>query len=341
MSQRLHNRKRLPSSKPTITDVADRLSLSKGTVSRILNDKGAGFSEQTRSRVFSVAEEMGYAPNPLARALAAGRTGFVALWVQTLVTSYHAQVAHAMEEALEERSYQIAVTPFGRFDRKREMYMGSPAGVDAVVAHEIYGDIVPLLFRHTRQAVPIVTTGIFAPPGDGDHVQVDLTGAARQAMEHLAGSGRRRIAYATDDLRSRSRDKRFLAYQEVMTESGLAPEYISFASQDRASIRKSMSRYVAEFGCPEALFCHNDDAAIAAYRALCDLGLHVPDDCALVGCDGIPDTEYLPVPITTIVQPYAAMCETACRFLERRLADPGAEPQRATLSAVLEVRSSS
>ncbi|MBC8103865.1 MAG: LacI family DNA-binding transcriptional regulator [Cytophagales bacterium] len=331
----------LPSAKPTILELAARLSLSKGAVSRILNDKGEGFSEETRRRVFSVAQEIGYVPNPLARALATGRSGFIALWVQTLVTSYHAQVAHAMEEALETHGYQIAVTPFGRFETRREKYAGTPAGVDGMIAHEIYGDILPLLFRGVNRKVPVVTTGIFAPMNGYDHVYVDLSGAAEDAVRHLVRSGRRRIAYASDDIHSRSQDTRFLAYHAVMAESGLEPELIGLPGSDRASIRSALRDTIGEQGCPEALFCHNDDAAIAAYRALCDLKLRVPDDCALVGCDGIPDTEYLPVPITTIVQPYAEMCETACRLLERRLADPDADLQQVTLPALLEIRESS
>ena len=334
-------KKRMTSSKPTISQLAARLSLSKGTVSRILNDKGAAFSEETRNRVFAVAHEIGYSPNPLARALATGKSGFVALWVQTLVTSYHAQVAHAMEEALEHSGYQIAVTPFGRFDRNRDGYAGIPAGVDGMIAHEMYGDIWPLLFRDATQQIPVVTTGIFAPLESRDHVQVDLAGAATEAVRHLVRSGRPRIAYASDDMETRGDDKRYMAYQSVLAESRLQPELIALPGQDRPSIRAFIKTYIGKNGCPGAIFCHNDDAAIAVYRGLLDLGLSVPENCALVGCDGIPDTEYLPVPITTIVQPFAAICETACQFLKCRLENPDCAPQYAVFPAVLDIRQSS
>ena len=82
----------------TIADLASRLNLSKGSVSRILNDKGQGFSEETRRRVFALADEIGYRPNAVARALATGRTGFIGLWVHDLRTTYHAHVAHQMED---------------------------------------------------------------------------------------------------------------------------------------------------------------------------------------------------------------------------------------------------
>ena len=62
----------------TITELASRLNLSKSSVSRILNNTGAAFSEETRRRVFAMAEEMGYRPHPVARALAT--EDICALW---------------------------------------------------------------------------------------------------------------------------------------------------------------------------------------------------------------------------------------------------------------------
>jgi LacI family transcriptional regulator len=331
----------MTTAKPTIAELAARLSLSKGTVSRILNDKGAAFSEETRTRVMTVAREIGYAPDPLARALATGKTGFVALWVQTLSTAYHTQIAGAMQDALEQRSFQIAVTPFGNINRKREGYLGTPAGVDAVIAHEIYGDIWPFLFRHSSQKVPVVTTGILAPDESRDHVQVTITAAATEAVQHLASSGRKRIAYASDNMAGRSGDRRYQAYHAVITDHGLIPELIGLPGPERNTARVYLRNYIRENGCPGGIFCHNDDIAIAAYRALCDLELSVPGDCALVGCDGIRDTEYLAVPITTIVQPYTALCETACQLLQQRMDNPDLPPQRVTLSASLAIRASS
>lgn len=327
--------------KPTISELAARLSLSKGTVSRILNEKGGAFSEETRTRVLSVARETGYVANPLARALATGKTGFIALWVQTLSTSYHAQIAHAMEESLEKHGYQIAVSPFGRLDRSRDDYTGIPAGVDGVIAHEIYGDIWPFLFRRSRQRVPVVTSGILAPEESHDHVQVTLTNAVIEAVNHLVETKRQRIAYASNDMHLRVRDHRYIAYQTILGGHGLTPELIDLPGTDRRAVRNHLRDYFTRNGAPGAILCHNDDTAIAAYRALCDLGLDVPKDCALVGCDGIPDTEYLPVPITTIVQPYAEISETACQFLQRRLAEPNAPPQRVVLTASLDIRASS
>ena len=95
-----------------------------------------------------------------------------------------------------------------------------------------------------------------------------------------------------------------------------------------------------ENGCPEALFCHSDDVAVGIYRGLCDLKLRVPEEVALVGCDGIQDTEYLECPLTTLVQPVAKMCSKAWQFLVRRLEKPGTHRQSAVFKPVLAVRES-
>ena len=106
-------------------------------------------------------------------------------------------------------------------------------------------------------------------------------------------------------------------------------------------MRESIQEFIRGQGCPEAIFCHSDDVALGIYRGLRDMQLRVPQDVALVGCDGIQDTEYLESPITTLVQPIAEICETAWRFLLQRLENPGLDRQQAVLQPGLAIRESS
>jgi LacI family transcriptional regulator len=71
------------------------------------------------------------------------------------------------------------------------------------------------------------------------------------------------------------------------------------------------------------------------------MGLRVPQDVCIVGCDGITDTEYLETPVSTLAKPVNEMCSMAWRFLQARIADPALPLQAATLLARLEVRESS
>ena len=323
----------------TIAELASRLNLSKGSVSRILNDKGQGFSEETRRRVFALADEIGYRPNAVARALATGRTGFIGLWVHDLRTAYHAHVAHQMEDCLERHGYRVFISLYNKTYRNpQELPPFLPIAPDGIIAHEIWGEHSSVLFHQLAEKIPIITTGAWAPKETIDHVGVDLFPASISAMQHLVGSGRQRIAYLTD---VKASDARYEAYSSILRESGLPEELIESGSENRATVRQKVRSYIEEKGCPEAIFCHNDDIAIGAYRAICDLGFSLPADVALVGCDGVEDTEYLHTPLTTIVQPLPELCEIAAHFLERRLAEPDAPPQHAVLIPQLVIRESS
>jgi DNA-binding LacI/PurR family transcriptional regulator len=164
-----------------------------------------------------------------------------------------------------------------------------------------------------------------------------------EAMEHLIGAGYRRIAHATFVTEDRPGANRRAGYLKAMQQAGLRPEFVHYpvSDQQRPVTRRLIQEYIQAHGRPEALFCHSDDVALGMYRGLCDLRLRVPHDVALVGCDGIQDTEYLECPLSTIVQPVAEMCAAAWKFLLARLEKPRGQLQRLTLSPKLAIRVSS
>ena len=59
-------------SRVTIRDIAERAGVSKGAVSYALNGR-PGVSDDTRERIISIANELGWYPNRAARALSAAR----------------------------------------------------------------------------------------------------------------------------------------------------------------------------------------------------------------------------------------------------------------------------
>jgi LacI family transcriptional regulator len=164
-----------------------------------------------------------------------------------------------------------------------------------------------------------------------------------EAMRHLIGAGFRRIAHATFVRKNIAGESRRIGYTKAMRDAGLEPEFIHYplTERQRPVARQLIQEYVREHGRPEAIFCHSDDVALGIYRGLCDAGIRVPADIALVGCDGIEDTEYLECPLTTLVQPVAEMCATAWQFLQNRLAEPAIPLQHSLLALKLAIRDSS
>ncbi|MEO7716862.1 MAG: LacI family DNA-binding transcriptional regulator [Capsulimonas sp.] len=320
-----------------INDLATRLGLSKGSVSRILNDPQAPFAPETRRRVMALAAELEYRPNAIARALATGQTGSVAFWIRDLAVAYNAHVAQAFETQIEAAGYHLFIRLYGGGEGKPFPQM-TPENADGIVTHGAPPHGWTAMAQSDSRRVPLVLTGAILDPEALDWVGVDFYGVSRTAVEHLLASGRRRVALLTP---SHQCDDRRLAYLEVMAEADLAPEVIETDGESRSDVRRSLAEYIAAHGHPEAMFCHNDDAAIAASRVLRDLGLRIPDDVALIGCDGIEDIEYLTTPLSTIVLPIDEMCALAWRYLKRRMQEPDAPPQRITLQPTLALRASS
>ena len=335
----------------TIRDIAQRLNVSHATVSRALNRPNDSLiSESTRRRVMDTAIEMGYRPNPAARALVTGKTNMISLWLwsEGIQSTYHATAAHYAQSVLRNEPYELIVNMVGyKTLELAEGHKISPLGVDGIIAHEAAPAIAALFGDRPTTFVPVVCTGTYNWIKGLDMICVDLTNGAFEAIRHLVAPGRSRVAYIATDFPSRFNrppheiiEPRFLAYTTVMNDAGLAPEFIE-CPPGRPAARQTIVEYIRENGCPEAIFCHNDELAIGVYRGLCDLGIRVPDDVAIVGCDGLEDTEYLECPISTIVQPMEQMFTMAWQCLERRIRDPRSLVQETWFRPRLVVRKSS
>jgi len=109
----------------------------------------------------------------------------------------------------------------------------------------------------------------------------------------------------------------------------------------RQQAHAALRAYFEERELPEAIFCGNDDVAIAAYRALEELGHHIPDDVAIIGFDDLDEVQYLHPPLTSVHLPVETLCANAWRMLMERLENPELPPRYEEFAAHLEVRDSS
>jgi LacI family transcriptional regulator len=323
----------------TQEQIARKLGISRQLVTFAL----AGYpqvSDASRKRILAAAEKMGYRPNPHARALKRGLTGIIGLWLPDQISSHYTRVARELNHLAKKSRHELIVTDVGSDWSVEQVLSNVP--MDGVFAVDALHAVQAHLQSATARSIPMVSIG--APcPVEIDYVQVDLLAGARMAMQHLISSGYRRIVHATFEQASPPGASRRLGYEEAMKEARLTPEffYYPLSEQQRPIVRRSIQQYVQEHGKPEAIFCHSDDVAMGIYRGLCDLKLRVPQDVALVGCDGIQDTEYVESPVTTLAQPVTKMCETAWQFLTQRLANPKLKRQQTVLKPDLIIRESS
>lgn len=322
----------------TQAQIARKLGVSRQLVSFAL----AGYppiAAKSRKRILSAAVKLGYRPNPHARALRRQRTGIIALWTPDQISTHYTHVARELGRLLKQSHIELIVSEVGGEDAK---LMLSNVPVDAICAVDASKPVLIELEALKAKAVPVVSLGT-SWSRKTDSVRVDLLPGAVEAVDHLIGAGYRRIAHATFIRSDSATEGRRSGYLRAMRKAALKPEFIYYPLTDRQRpmARQLIRDYVRDQGLPEAIFCHSDDVALGIYRGLCDSGVRVPDDVALVGCDGIEDTEYLGCPLTTLVQPVAGMCATAWQFLQQRLEEPDAPVKCIVLQPTLSIRDSS
>jgi len=327
----------------SLREVAIRAGVSSATVSRVLNNPDFKVLPETRERIERVASELRYRPNRAALSLATGCSKTVALCSPTLHSAHTARVISAALAEILPHGYDVVVSEM-HVDAKGEIDVDklSSLPVDAIIFSEMpHGTLTGLENSHLC-GKQFVNFGAYVAP-QADHIYMDFRSCAEEAIRHLHAAGCRRIAYMVWDRLDwfgKIADARLLAYEAAITELGLTPEFVLTPEPNRCTARPALTEHIARFGCPDGLFCFNDEMAIGAVRSLCDLGISVPNDVAVVGCDGIEETAYFNPSITTVAMPISEMCSWAWQALERRMQDPSLPLQQATIQPRLEIRES-
>ncbi len=322
----------------TQAQIAAKLGVSRQLVTFALSGH-PHVAKESRELILATANEMGYRPNPFARALKRKRTGIVALWIPDQISTHYNHVARELSRLVKQTGQELIVSEIGAADMNQ---IWSNVPVDGIFAVDASESVFRELEAMAGKSVPIVSIGAHGS-AKTDSVRVDLGAGAAEAMKHLIESGYRRIAHATFVEENAPHQNRRAAYAKAMADAGLKTEFIQYplSENQRSIVRELIKGYISVNGAPEAIFCHSDDITLGIYRGLCDLKLRVPGQVALVGCDGIEDTEYLEVPLTTLVQPVPEMCAKAWEFLKDRIETPSRKPRNKRFIPKLEIRESS
>ncbi len=320
-------------------------NISGATVSRVLSGRtDLAISEETRKRVIEAAEKLGYQPNQAARALMTGRTGLVGFWMCLGYSRYRSLVLDRMRTIMGRTDLALAVTDVDEeFHWHHSFSRALRVPVDGIIAFDTSesGETFAQNQERLAPSLPFVSMGAYWSEAKS-YVGVDLRAGADMAMDHLLATGRKRIAYLapanSDTLYIGARAE---SYAQKVQEAGLPSLTIATEAVNLASIKKALMPLAANKNLPDAILCMNDDIAIAAEFVLRQMGIQIGADVALVGFDGLEETEQTPCPITTVRQPIEGMCELAWKFLRAQMEGSVSETQQAILKPTLVIRDSS
>lgn len=271
-----------------IFDVAHHAGVSKATVSRAFTNPDKVKAE-TYQRIMKAAEELGYAPNAIARAMKTNRTnniGFILYAEQKPIISnpFYANIL----EAVSDRANQLGYSLFIATDQDITMPSGEimlRKKVDGVILASKIDSRTVLTFK--KNNVPVVLLNNFM---ELDHLPCiinDEYKGAYEAVNHLIDKGHRRIGMLSGRYNPFICNKRHNAYVDALKDRGLKVNYnyIENIEPNFQDVDQGVKRLLIQKQRPTALFCNSDVIAVWALKSLQRAGIKVPDEMALIGYD--------------------------------------------------------
>jgi LacI family transcriptional regulator len=285
----------------TLRDVAAESGLSTAAVSYAL--RGLQVPVETQERVREIADRLGYQADPIARALASGRTGYVGVLCGSLQDGWQQFVAAALgRELLGCDRHALIVDASNSPDLERMLATQLvDQRVDALIV--LWVDPSGEHWPDIAERTVLVSIGDGLPQAaTAAEVVFDNDTGVTEALELLARSGHRRIAVLSPSSDDTPATPAELAVRRVARKLGLHVSlYMSPHDLDGAAAVAADAITVAEP--PTAFFCLADSMAYGVYAAADRLGLRIPDDVSVLGYDDHPVSRVLSPPLSNFRWP--------------------------------------
>jgi LacI family transcriptional regulator len=257
-------------------------------------------SGETEQRVRRVASDLGYEANPIARALAGGKTGLVGVLHGSLEDLWQQQLAAGIGRRLLALQRYALIEEAGS-DPARELAVARQQrdqGVDGLIVSPV--DPSAQGWAELAETVPVISIGdSLAAARTAGEVVFDNRAGVTLALEHLHGLGHRRITVLTPTLASTPDRPADVHVSAEALRLGLTVTVVTSGHrlpEATAAARRALRQKPA----PTALFCFADSIAHGAYAAAAELDLRIPDDISVAGYDNHPVSGLFTPGLTTV-----------------------------------------
>jgi LacI family repressor for deo operon, udp, cdd, tsx, nupC, and nupG len=327
----------------TIVDVARAAKVSTATVSRVLSNPGKVLPA-TREHVLRVIATLNYSPNASAKSLRTLESRKLLVILSDISNPFFALILQGIEEQAAREGYAVFVG-----DTRVELE-GDTQYSTMLPRREVDGMIVlshgvPTAIKSWMQAnatIPPVVTAFMAGDERGDlSISIDNAALATEVIEHLYGYGHRRIGVIAGMAQAKQMQMRIEAVKAFARRAKILKDLSIEAG--RFTIESGITcatKLLSKVPRPTALMCFSDRLALGAIEGARRLGLAVPRDLSIVGCDDLPTSAYLMPPLTTVSLPMTDVGREAVRLLVARLRGTVNKPTAIVMPFKLMVRGS-
>ena len=294
---------------PTIYDVARAAGVATSTVSRSFSTPNR-VNARTRERVLAVALELGYRPNPHARALMSGRHHTIAMVVSDITNPHYFELIRGAELRAKASEYTLVLvnaeeSPRIEYDQIQRLVPSVDGFVLAASRlpdenlQQIAGQRPVVLMNRQLNGLPSVVL---------DHVM-----GCHQIIEHLASFGHRELVYLAGPRNSWMAATRWTALKSAADELGMKAQRIGPFTPKVSQGGPAADGALNSGG--TAIVAHNDLLAIGVVQRLAERAVRVPEDVSVVGFDNIFAADLCTPSLTTLGGAHADVGRAAVEIL--------------------------
>ena len=307
----------------SLKDLAEQLGVSIATVSRALNGKPE-IGQEMQERVRALAKQMNYRPNPFAQSLRKESPKVIGVVVPNLVTHYFSAVLDGIENEAMKSGYSVISA------NSHESFIDESRAIDNFINLHVEGIIASLAQDTTdyahfeelhRMGIPLVFFGRTCMTDMFSSVTANGDEAAQQATQHLIDTGSRRIAFIGGPNHLDAVRRRKHGYLEALRENHIPIDRTLVACEkvDYDWALNTALKMLERENRPDAILAFNDTITFAAFNAVKQLGLSIPDDVAIIGFTDDVHACYMTPRMSAIEDQAMLMGQRACQLLLRRI----------------------
>jgi DNA-binding LacI/PurR family transcriptional regulator len=302
-----------------ILQVAKRAGVSPATVSRVANGSST-VDKQLAKRVWAAIQELGYTPNPQARALVSGRSRTLGLLISEMTNPFFPELIQSFEDIAGAHDYEVMVGSTN-FNIERARIF-----IRRLVQRRVEGVAVMtfraeshLLDELIAAKIPLVSIDESTNAPNSRTLEIDYARGINEAVQHLGILGHRRIGFASGPMPHLTNVRRKEAFESAAKRIGLgpaqAPVYIdehTFEGGTRAA-----EHFLGMDPRPTAIVCSNDLMAVGVLRVLAERRVRVPEQVSVIGFDDIHLAEFANPPLSTVRMSREDLARAAFQALDK------------------------
>ena len=277
-----------------------------------------------QQRVKDLAKKLNYRPNPFAQSLRKEAPKVIGVVVPNLVTHYYAAVLDGIEDEARRAGYSvISANSHEDFEDERQ-------AIDNFIGLHVEGIIACLAqtttdYSHFEEisdmGIPLVFFGRTCLTDRFSCVTANGDEAAQMATQHLIDTGSRRIAFIGGPNHLDMVRRRKHGYLEALRENKMEidRDMVVCDKIDYEVALHAVEKLLDRPNRPDAILAFNDIITFAAFTAIKNKGLNIPDDVALIGFTDDVHAAYVTPRMSAIEDQSREMGIKACQLLLRSI----------------------